>query len=121
MTKQRWHIIARACQNNSINIYIYIYIYIHIILYERQEKEEYNITQLIRERERERKRTCRLVDFVVPKDHKTKRKESEKIGKHLDLIGELFKMGGGTWNMIVTVIPIIVGVLGTVPRTWRKD
>ena len=35
-----------------------------------------------------RKRTCRIVDFVVPSDHRVKLKESEKKDKYLDLARE---------------------------------
>ena len=32
-----------------------------------------------------KKRTCRIVDFAVPADHKVKLKECEKRDKYLDL------------------------------------
>ena len=38
-----------------------------------------------------KKRTCQLVDFAVPADHRVKLKESEKIDKYLDLARELKK------------------------------
>ena len=53
-------------------------------------------------------RTCHPEDFVVQADHRVIMKESEKINKYLDLARELKKLKN------VTVIPIIVGVLGTV-------
>ena len=37
------------------------------------------------------KRTCKIVDFAVPADHRVKLKESEKKHKHFDLIKELKK------------------------------
>ena len=39
-------------------------------------------------------------------------KESEKNDKYLDLARELKKQ----WNMKVTVIPIVIGALGTVTK-----
>ena len=35
-----------------------------------------------------KKRSCRIVDFAVPMNHKTKIKESEKRNKYLDLAKE---------------------------------
>ena len=49
-----------------------------------------------------------IVDFAVPTDHKLKLKESEKK----DLARELKKL----WNMKVTVIPVVIWALGTVPK-----
>ena len=40
-----------------------------------------------------KKRTCKIVDFAVPADHRIKLKESEKIGKYYDLARELKKHG----------------------------
>ena len=39
--------------------------------------------------------------------------KSEKRDKYLDLARELKK-----GNMKVTVIPIVVGALGTIPKVW---
>ena len=55
-------------------------------------------------------RTCRMVDFVVPTEHRVNLKESEKKNKHLDFARALKKL----WNMKVTVIPIVIGALVTV-------
>ena len=60
--------------------------------------------------------TCHLVDFVVPADHKPKMKENEERDKYLDLVGELKKL----LNMKMTVIPIIVSMLGSVPKGLNK-
>ena len=59
-----------------------------------------------------KKRTCHLVDFVGPEDHKLKIKESEKLDKYLDLNGGKKKL----WDMKVTV----VGDFGTVTQNWEK-
>ena len=55
-------------------------------------------------------RTYRIKDFAVPVDHRVKLKESEKSEKYLDLDRELKKL----WNMKVTIIPSVIGALGTV-------
>ena len=56
------------------------------------------------------------MNFAIPVDHWVKIKESEKIVKYLDFAREQNKL----WNMKVTVIPIIVGTLGTVPSDLYK-
>ena len=43
-------------------------------------------------------------------------KESEKTNKYLDLVRELKKL----WNIKVTVIPIVVGTLGIIPKGLEK-
>ena len=53
---------------------------------------------------------CKIVDFSVPA------KESEKKDKYLDLARELKKL----WNMNVTVVPIVIGALGTITKGFLK-
>ena len=57
-----------------------------------------------------RKRICKIVD------HRINLKESEKKDKYLDLARELKKL----WNMKVTIVPIVIGVLGTVTKGLLK-
>ena len=52
------------------------------------------------------------MDFVIPKDHIVKLKESKKKDKYLDLSRELTKL----WNIKVIVVPVIIGTLGTVTK-----
>ena len=59
-----------------------------------------------------KERTSRIVDFGVPVDHRVELKECEKRNKYLDLVRELKKL----WNLKVTIIPIIIGDLGTVTK-----
>ena len=61
-----------------------------------------------------RKRICKIV--IVPADHRIKLKESEKKDKYLDLARELKKL----WNMKVTIVPIVIGALGTVTNGLLK-
>ena len=63
-----------------------------------------------------RKRICKIVDFVVPADHRINLKESEKKDKCLDLARELKKL----WNMKVMIVPIVIGALGTVTKGLLK-
>ena len=60
--------------------------------------------------------TCQQVDFAVLADQRVKIKESKKIDKFLHLARELKKL----WNVKVTVIPIVVGVFGTVLKGIEK-
>ena len=64
-----------------------------------------------------KERTCHLVDFAVPADHRVKLNEIEKKDKYLDLARELKKL----WNMRVKVLPIVIGALGTVPKGLEKS
>ena len=60
-----------------------------------------------------KKRTCRIMDLAVPADHSVKLKKKErKKGKYLDIPRELNKLR----NMTVTVIPTVIGALGTVTK-----
>ena len=61
-------------------------------------------------------RIFRIVDFAVPADHRINLKESEKKDKYLDLARELKKQ----WNMKVTIVPIVIGALGTITKGLLK-
>ena len=56
------------------------------------------------------------MDFAVPADHRINLKECEKKNKYLDLAREFRKL----WNMQVTIIPIVIGALGTVTKGLLK-
>ena len=73
-----------------------------------------NLGQKIRPyiNQQKKKRTCKIVHFAVPADHRINLKESEKKDKYLDLARELKKL----WNMMVTIIPIVIGAFGTVTK-----
>ena len=57
------------------------------------------------------------MDFPVPADYRVKIEESEKRDKYLDLARKLKKL----WTMKVTVIPIVVRALGTIPKGMAKE
>ena len=63
-----------------------------------------------------KKRICKIVDFAVPADHRINLKESEKKDMYLDLARELKKL----WNMKVTIMPIVIGTLGTITKGLLK-
>ena len=56
------------------------------------------------------------MDFAVPGDHRIKLKESEMKNKYLDLARELKKL----WNMLGTIIPIMIDAFGTVTKRLLK-
>ena len=57
-----------------------------------------------------------MTDFAIPFDARVDDKEVEKIEKYLDLARELKKV----WNMKVTVVPLVVGALGTPAKALKK-
>ena len=63
-----------------------------------------------------KKRTCWMVDFAAPADYRIKLKGSVKWDKYQNLARELKKLR----NMKVSVIPIVVGALGIIPKTLVK-
>ena len=63
-----------------------------------------------------RKRIYKIVDFAVPADRRINLKEGEKKDKYLVLDRELKKL----WNMKVTIVPIVIGALGTVTKGLLK-
>ena len=62
--------------------------------------------------DKKKKRTCKIVDFPVPDDHRVKLKESEKKNKYVNLARELKKR----WNIKVMVIPIVTDALAIVTK-----
>ena len=58
----------------------------------------------------------KIVDFAVSADHRIKLKECEKRYKYLDLARELKKL----WNMMVTIIPIVIDAFGAVTTGLLK-
>ena len=61
-----------------------------------------------------KKRTCRIVNFAVPVDHRVKLKENEKKDKYLDLAREMKKKK--LWDMKVMVMSNVIGALRTVTK-----
>ncbi len=63
-----------------------------------------------------KRRTCKIVDFAVPADHRIKLKKCEKKDMYLDLARELKKL----WNTQVKIILIVIGAFGTVTKGLQK-
>jgi hypothetical protein len=57
-----------------------------------------------------------LIDVAVPGDRNVTQKEAKKILKYKDLTIEIQCM----WNVKTGVIPIIIGVTGTISKSFRK-
>jgi len=62
------------------------------------------------------KRTCMLIDVAFPGDRNVIKKEAEKILKYKDLTVEIQRM----WNVKTKVIPVIIGVTGTISKLFKK-
>ena len=54
--------------------------------------------------------TCMLIDVAISGDGNLIKKEAEKILKYKDLTIEIQHL----WNVKTTVIPVIIGVTGTI-------
>ena len=76
---------------------------------------KYGVTYTINKKKK-KKKICKSVDFAVLADHRINLKESEKKDKYLDLARELKKL----WNMKVTIVPIVIGALGTITKGLLK-
>jgi hypothetical protein len=57
-----------------------------------------------------------LIDFAISGDRDVFKKEAEKILKYTDLTIEIQRM----WNVKTRVIPVIIGVTGTISKSFRK-
>ena len=57
-----------------------------------------------------------ILDFDILADHKVKIKERERRVKYFDFARELRKH----WDMWMTVIPVLIGVLGTAPKGFER-
>ena len=62
----------------------------------------------------QKKRTCNILDFAIPADHRIELKESERKDK--SLARELKKL----WIMKVTIRPLVIGALSTVTKGSLK-
>jgi hypothetical protein len=62
------------------------------------------------------KGTCMLIDAEISGDRNVIRKEAKKILKYKDLTIEIQCM----WNVKTKVIPVIIGAIGTISKSFRK-
>ena len=70
-----------------------------------------------KKKKKKKKRICKILDFDVLADHRINPKECEKKDKYLDLARDLKRL----WNMKVTIVPIVIGALGTISKGLLKD
>jgi hypothetical protein len=61
------------------------------------------------------KGTCMLMDVAIPGERNVIQKEAEKIMKYKNLTIEIQRM----WNVKASVIPVIIGVTGTISKSFR--
>jgi hypothetical protein len=59
---------------------------------------------------------CMLIDAAISGDRNVIKKEAEKFLKYKDLTIEIQHM----WNVKARVIPVIIGVTGTISKSFRK-
>ena len=57
-----------------------------------------------------------LIDVAISGDRNVIKKEAEKILKYKDLTIEIKRM----WKVRTSVIPVIIGAIGTISKTFRK-
>jgi hypothetical protein len=57
-----------------------------------------------------------LIDVAIPGDRNVIKKEADKILKYKDLTTEIQRM----WNVKTRAIPVIIGVTGTISKSFRK-
>jgi len=62
------------------------------------------------------KGTCILIHVAISGDRNVIKKEAEKILKYKDLTIEIQCM----WKVKTRVIPVIIGVTGTISKSFRK-
>ena len=62
------------------------------------------------------KGTCVLTDVAISGDRNVIKKEAEKILKYKDLTIEIQRM----WNAKTKLIPVIIGVTGTISELLRQ-
>ena len=67
--------------------------------------------------ENKKDRSCLLIDIACPFDTRIDSKEKEKIEVYQDIKREIKKM----WNVKeVTIVPLIIGVLGTIGKNFER-
>ena len=59
---------------------------------------------------------CRIIDVDIPADQNIADKEWEKITKYSELKLEIMRL----WNVKATVIPFVVGALGSIPKKLKE-
>jgi len=60
---------------------------------------------------------CTLIDVAIPADKNVVQKEAEKKLKYKRLCIEIQRM----WNLKCMIVPVIIGAIGIVTRSLRKN
>ena len=61
-----------------------------------------------------KRRTCKILDFAVPRDSRIEEKKKEMIEKYQDQKRELQKI----WNVMLKIIPLVGSLSGAIPRQF---
>jgi len=64
-----------------------------------------------------KEKICTLIDVAIPADRNVAQKEAEKKLKYKSLCIEIQRM----WNLKCTIVPVIIGAIGIVTRSSRKN
>ena len=67
--------------------------------------------------QQQKKRTCKIVDYAIPADHRIKLKEYEKKDKYLDLGREWKKCGTWKWQLYHLLLVLLVQS----PKDYKRD
>ena len=59
---------------------------------------------------------AQVVDLAVPEDHRIKISQQSEIENYQDLKRELKML----WNLKISVVPIVIGALGTILKSLEK-
>ena len=59
-------------------------------------------------------RSCKIINFAVPRDSRIEGKEKDKIEKYQDLGRELQRI----WNVKVKIISLVLSSLGAIPKQF---
>ena len=57
-----------------------------------------------------------IIDVAMPGDGRIEEKELEKISKYQDLKIQIERL----WEKQATVVPVVIGSLGAIPRDFKK-
>ena len=60
---------------------------------------------------------CFLIDVAIPGDSCLSNKVTEKLERYTDIKLEMQKM----WSMGVSVVPVVIGSLGSIPKCLKKN
>ena len=66
---------------------------------------------------KKKEKTWTLIDVAIPADRNVVQKEVERKLKYKSLCIEIQRL----WNLKCTIIPVIIGAIGTVTRSLRKN